>query len=279
MELTVEIIIISLLLLGFLWEMVYIFRQKARLSQLDSEIVDLKGSRNADINGSGKFSELGLMSAGIAHELSNPLMIIQGRLIQLERTYRDPSKEKETAQGLQQIKYASERIGKIIENLRQYIYRDELQEEADISLSEVLESILMFCGQRLKNHGIEFRTINVEDVFLKGHRGQIEQALLNLINNSFDAVDSLEEKWIEVTAVKSADMVDIYVIDSGHGIPNDIKNRMLIPFFTTKLNKGTGLGLPLVKGIAQKHGGDLSYVEKAPHTTFLLELPKGVEIH
>ncbi len=279
MELTAEIIFIALLLIGLLGTTWILFTQRKRINDLEAHIIDLDGTKSSDLFGKGKFSELGLMSAGIAHEISNPLTIIQGHVTQLERFYRDENREKDVAKGLHQIKFASERIGKIIQNLRQYIYRDDLQEESEIPLSEIIESVQLFIGQRLKNHGIEFRTINTDGVYLKGHRGQFEQAILNLINNSFDAVDSLTEKWIEINAVQHGDMVDIYVKDAGHGIPNDIKSQMLTPFFTTKVQRGTGLGLPLVKGIAEKHGGDLSYVEKAPNTTFLLELPKGVSLH
>jgi signal transduction histidine kinase len=62
--------------------------------------------------------------------------------------------------------------------------------------------------------------------------------------------------------------------DSGHGIPSDVRSKMLDPFFTTKTNKGSGLGLSLVRGIAQKHGGDLKYIEDV-NTTFMLELPQA----
>lgn len=276
MELNASIIIISVLLIGLGIVVWYAYQLKNQLRAREAQIIDLTGSKNNDLFGKGKFSELGLMSAGIAHELSNPLTVIQGHLTQIQRLYRDSTREKEVARGLQQIKNSSERIAKIIDSLRKYIYRDDLQEEKFISLSEIISSLLMFCGERLKNHGIELRLINIEGVYLSGHRGQYEQALLNLVNNSFDAVDNLPEKWIEISAVENGNMVDIYVKDSGHGISNDVKSHMLTPFYTTKLHKGTGLGLPLVKSIAELHGGELVYIEKSPNTTFLLELPKGI---
>lgn len=278
MELTVEIILISLLVCALGFSIFLFLKEKNKNISCSKKISDLSSDRDNDLFGKGKFSELGLMSAGIAHEISNPLTIIQGGITKLQRIFRDPDKQKEVAQGLQQINFASERIGTVITGMRNYIYRnDEIAEEA-ISLQAMIDNVLLFCGERLKSHGIEFRTINVENVFINGHRGQLEQAFLNLINNSFDAVDGQEEKWIEISVVNEEDVIDIYVKDSGHGIPPDIKSKMLEPFFTTKHNKGTGLGLPLVKGIAEKHGGDLVYIEKSPNTTFLLELPKPIRL-
>lgn len=275
MELTVEYILISLLLFGLVFISglyVYERRKNARLNEHLSEVsVD----QNDELFGRGKFSELGLMSAGIAHEISNPLNIIMGKTEQLQRYFRDPSREKDVAQGLKQIQYSTERISKIIQSLRDYIYRDDVITEDLISLSEILDDVLIFCGQRLKNHNIELRLINTENVFIKGHRGQLQQAILNLINNSFDAVDGLSEKWIEITAVEGKENVEIFIKDSGDGIPVAIRDKMMEPFFTTKKMKGTGLGLPLVKGIAEKHGGDLVYIDKAKNTTFMLELPKA----
>lgn len=275
MELTVETIIIFLLLIGLMTLTYYFIRERKRNLHLSNKLAEFSAEQNDDLFGKGKFSELGLMSAGIAHEISNPLNIITGRIDQLQRNYRNPQKEKENALGIQQIRIAAERITNIIQHLRQYIYRDDMMSEDLISLTELFDDVLIFIGQRLKNHGIELRLINTENKFVKGHRGQLEQAIINLINNSFDAVDSLTEKWIEITAVEGNENVEIFFKDSGEGIPVTVREKMLEPFFTTKKMKGTGLGLTLVKDIALKHGGELVYIDKAPHTTFMLELPKA----
>lgn len=275
MELTVETIIIFLLLIGLMTLAYYFIRERKINLHLSNKLAEFSAEQNDDLFGKGKFSELGLMSAGIAHEISNPLNIITGRIDQLQRNYRNPQKEKENALGIQQIRIAAERITNIIQHLRQYIYRDDMMSEDLISLTELFDDVLIFVGQRLKNHGIELRLINTENKFVKGHRGQLEQAIINLINNSFDAVDSLTEKWIEITAVEGNENVEIFFKDSGEGIPVTVREKMLEPFFTTKKMKGTGLGLTLVKDIALKHGGELVYIDKAPHTTFMLELPKA----
>src|SRR5690606_18507299 len=116
--------------------------------------------------------------------------------------------------------------------------------------------------------------IGLDKVTIKGHRIELEQAFLNLINNAFDAVFELDEKWIEISAMETRDKIEIYFKDSGWGIPKEIQNKITEPFFTTKKERGTGLGLPLVKGIIEKHHGTFCYIDKSQHTTFMLVLPK-----
>ncbi len=260
------------ILVGMGIVLVHEIRDKKRFQKKYQELVDEKAP---DVLGKGKFSELGLMCAGIAHEIANPLTIVMGNAQLVLRNYKNPDKEKEVTKRIHQIHYQSERIEKIISGLRHYIYRDDEISEDFIQLSELMESVLLFCGQRFKNHGIDLRLNNLDTCFIKGQRGQIEQAVLTLLNNSFDAIDNLPEKWIEISAVTGQKFVTLTFQDSGNGIPQEVKAHMMEPFFTTKSSKGTGLGLPLVKSIAEKHGGDLVYADKEAHTTFVLDLPRS----
>jgi two-component system NtrC family sensor kinase len=244
------------------------------IRKLKRELEGYQGQSEDDLYGRGKFSELGLLSAGITHEISNPLSVILGRVTQMLRAV-DRSTKEDLKKGLNQIQSNAERISTIIQHVREYIYRNEDVEEDLIPLKSVINNVLVFYGQRLKNHDIELRLKNIDKVFVSGHQGQYEQAILNLISNSFDAIDKLnEKKWIEISAEKARDSVRIIVKDSGHGIPSEVQTKMLEPFFSTKKGKGSGLGLTLVRGIAQKHGGDLRY-EEGPNTTFVLELPQA----
>lgn len=247
--------------------------EKRRGRRFTQQMTAYKGKSEEEMINMGKYSELGLMSAGIAHEISNPLSIILGRVEHLLK--RAPTSDKESLlKGVEQVQAQAERIAHIIQGWRKYIYRNESHIEDFISLKDIIDDVSIFCGQRLKNHGIELRLKNLDGIFVSGHKGQFEQAILNLITNSFDAIDHLSDKWIEISAKKSDDTIQIFFKDSGLGIPDDVQEKMLDPFFSTKQGKGTGLGLTLVRGIAQRHGGDLKYLE-APNTTFLLELPQA----
>ncbi|WPU64125.1 sensor histidine kinase [Peredibacter starrii] len=220
-----------------------------------------------------KFFELGMMSAGIAHEINNPLTIIQARTTQLLRIYRNPEQQKELAQGLQQILYTTDRIDRTIKSVRNVFYQQDQLPYERIELKTLLDNVLVFCGQRLQNHGIELRLSEVEGIYLRGHEVQLEQVFVNLVNNSLDAIDGENEKWIELSTVQRNGYIDIYFKDSGNGISPEVVEHMMEPFFSTKGNKGTGLGLTLINAILHKHGGNISYVPNAPHTTFLIELP------
>lgn len=231
--------------------------------------------RDSKLFGQSKYSELGMMSAGIAHEINNPLAVIQARTTQLLRMYRDPAKQQELGEGLQQILYTSERINRTVQGIREFIRQDDKSVDQEIPLKKIVDDVLAFCGQRMKNHGVNLRFYNIDQYKVIGNKVQIEQIFLNLLNNAFDAIEFLPDKWIEISAHDAGDRLQIYVKDSGTGIPSEIASRIMEPFYSTKdAGKGTGLGLALASGIAEKHGGKLSYVQKANHTTFLLEFPK-----
>lgn len=259
--------------------LIYSHRKKKKYSQvLKQQLKEMQGQTKDDLYGKGKFSELGILCAGILHEISSPLTVLLGQLTKLMRTELSTLKEDEVQASLKQIYNQSERISTIIQNVRQYIYRDEQAVEDVISLKEIIDNVLVFYEQRLKIHKIDLRLHNINNVYVSGNKGQYEQAILNLLSNSFDAIDTQEEKWVEISATKTDESIEILFKDSGNGISEDVRTRMLDPFYTTKNGKGTGLGLTLVKSIIERHGGDLKYIE-SPNTTFLLQLPKASSIN
>jgi C4-dicarboxylate-specific signal transduction histidine kinase len=231
--------------------------------------------RDAKLFSQSKYSELGMMSAGIAHEINNPLAVIQARTTQLLRMYRDPGRLQELGDGLQQILYTSERINRTVQGIREFIRHDDKTPDQEIPLKKIVDDVLAFCGQRMKNHGVNLRIYNIEGHKVIGNKVQIEQIFLNLLNNAFDAIEFLPEKWIEISVHEANNKLQVFVKDSGKGIPPEIASKIMEPFYSTKdSGKGTGLGLALASGIAEKHGGALTYVPKANHTTFLVEFPK-----
>jgi C4-dicarboxylate-specific signal transduction histidine kinase len=101
--------------------------------------------------------------------------------------------------------------------------------------------------------------------------------LLNLLNNAFDAVQGHARPWIEVSARPIDGSVEILVKDSGKGIPELLAQKIMQPFFTTKIvGSGTGLGLSVARRIAVSHGGSLELDQRADHTTFVIHLPRSM---
>lgn len=104
-------------------------------------------------------------------------------------------------------------------------------------------------------------------------------ALLNLLNNSFDAVQSLSEKWVSISVVQHANRVEIRVEDSGRGIPADIAEKMMQPFFTTKkTGQSMGLSLAVSFGIIEAHGGHLRFDGEKTNTNFVILLPNPIKL-
>jgi PAS domain S-box-containing protein len=224
-----------------------------------------------------KMAALGEMSAGIAHEINNPLTVIQARSFQLtqmaETNKLDPEKIKQAAES---ISRTADKIARIIRSLRSFAREGTYDPFELVSAKQIVEETLEFCKTRFFSHGIEveFKPPS-EEIEVECRLVQIEQVLLNLLNNSFDAIQTLEEKWIRVEVKSDDENVELHVIDSGHGIPEDVAEKMMLPFFTTKeVGKGTGLGLSISSGIMRSHKGELFIEKNAEHTTFVIRIPR-----
>jgi C4-dicarboxylate-specific signal transduction histidine kinase len=222
---------------------------------------------------------LGEMAAGLAHEINNPLSIIVGLVEQIRRF------EFSTLHGatppaviLDRLKSTVFRISKIVNGLLSFS-RDSSDVPAEsVELGALLDDTLELCRERLKHHGIELRVGSVPGgLVIQARRSQISQVLVNLLNNSYDAVVGLSSPWICIEVNEDGNGVGISVTDSGSGISAQIREKMMFPFFTTKpVGKGTGLGLSISKGIVEKHGGTLTVDPTCAHTRFVVWLPRAI---
>jgi C4-dicarboxylate-specific signal transduction histidine kinase len=233
---------------------------------------------NAAVQNASKMASLGEMAAGIAHEINNPLTIIQGKAGQLKRMITkqeiDPVKLKDD---LEKITETVERISNIINALRTISRNSELDTGSLTNLNDIIQGVMHLSFERFKQDSILLK-VNVDlipketQVFCRA--SEISLVLLNLLNNSFDAIKPLEEKWIEIAVEPLDQFVKIIITDSGKGIPQSILDKLMQPFFTTKeVGKGTGLGLSISKKIIEKHNGKFYYNKASNHTSFILELP------
>lgn len=228
---------------------------------------------------SAQMATLGEMASGVAHEINNPLAIVQGKVRQIDRAIQNENIEVDKIRSdIQKIVATTDRIVKIVKGLRSFS-RDSSKDPFELtSLTSVVSGVLDLSTERFKNHGVELRVRVDSDVVIQCRGGQISQVLMNLVNNAHDAVLNLNsessEKWVEIYIHRTRSSAVVEVTDSGRGIADDVVDKMMQPFYTTKgVGKGTGLGLSISKGIAEEHRGTLKYDVSSGHTRFILELP------
>lgn len=221
-----------------------------------------------------KMSSLGEMAAGISHEINNPLAIISGKVALLRNSVEAEKLVKEKfLTDLSKIDDTVKRISLIIKGLRNFSRNSEGDPFGTGDFSNIVNESLELCRARFHHHGINIETNLATNNTIHCRTTQVAQILLNLLNNAYDAIENLEEKWIRISSEVEGNFLKVTVTDSGKGISEQTLNKIFQPFYTTKeVGKGTGLGLSISKGIAEEHGGKLWYV-KSKNTTFSFTIP------
>jgi signal transduction histidine kinase len=228
-----------------------------------------------------RLAELGVMAAGIGHEINNPLQALNYALGILQRHLDTPSMPRETleAEGrrlVDRAKATVQRIAAIVQGLRSFAHEEKEAELAPVDLSAMVRELGDLGGATLSTAGVALHLdVPSEAVTIRARRAQIGQVLMNLLNNARDAVEAAPEKWVRVGLRDLGDAVEIGVEDSGPGIAPPLREQMMVPFFTTKgVGRGTGLGLSISKAIVDHHRGRLYLDPSSTHTRFVVVLPK-----
>lgn len=210
-----------------------------------------------------KLSALGRLSAGLAHEIRNPLTSIKV-LFQSFRESSPPSR-----QDLDVVLAETERMETL---LRRFLActRIEEAEPTSVDVNELLEHVLQMSRFQLVRQDVEVEA-NLNEVSpVLADRAMIEQVLLNLVLNAIEAMPGGGTLGIDTAEVNS--LIEIRVRDSGGGIPETIQDKVFDPFFTTK-EEGTGLGLSVAYNIVEHFGGSIDFRCEEGGTIFLLRLP------
>lgn len=228
------------------------------------------------IHYTSKMAALGEMAGGIAHEINTPLAIISGQAeLSLELLESGEATNQQIIHSLRKIKQWVGQTAKIIQGLRQFS-RDGTHDPFRASrLSDILDKTLDLCRETFKRHSVR---LEVEapsfDVQIQCRPVQISQVLLNLLQNAIFAAEFSKNPWVRVEVQVYAKEICFRISDSGPGVPVEIRDKIMQPFFTTKEpGKGTGLGLSISKGLVDGHRGHLYLDTECSHTCFVVKLP------
>jgi signal transduction histidine kinase len=275
------------------------FRNKKKANMvLEKTLADLK-STQAQLIQSEKMASLGELTAGIAHEIQNPLNFVNN-FSEVSNELMDEMKEEikksnyeevialanDVKQNLEKINHHGKRADAIVKGMLQHSRSSTGQKEStDINALADEYLRLAYHGLRAKDNSFNasYKTDfdpNIGNIHIVPQ--DIGRVLLNLINNAFYAVDERKrqqqggyEPTVTVSTKKMADKVEIKVSDNGNGIPQLVLDKIFQPFFTTKpTGQGTGLGLSLSYDIIKAHGGEIKVNTKVGEgTEFIIQLP------
>jgi len=216
-----------------------------------------------------KLAAIGQLVAGVAHELNNPLTSIVG----YSELISDDIPPGPARQKLDKMLREAHRMKRIIENLLRFARQNNLEKKS-ANLEVLLQDVLALREYHLRNHDIEVQVqIEPHLPHVALDEDQFKQILLNLLNNSIDALEGNPTKKIRIEASCSNGRVTLRFDDNGPGF-SDV-NRVFDPFYTTKpVGKGTGLGLSICYGIVKEHGGEIHAENLEPQgARVALELP------
>lgn len=208
----------------------------------------------ADLVQAGKLSALGQMSAGISHELNQPLMAIQS-FAENGQSFMDRDRPDMAAKNLGKISELAHRMGRIIRNLRAFA-RQESEPLGDVDVGRVVDAVLELLGPKIAEAQVSVGWDRVRGVIVRGGEVRLQQVVLNLASNGIDAMELSDPRVLTIEVVQEPDCVTLSVRDTGPGITEP--EKIFDPFYTTKAigaAEGMGLGLSISYGLVQSFGG------------------------
>lgn len=237
----------------------------------------------------GKMTTLGVMAAGMAHEINQPLNVIQVCadffIKMLNRG--QPIEEQDLRMMANDIIASVERASGVIKHVRDFARQSE-PIRSRVKINDPIKDVFKVLGHQLKVHDVEVELDLDPDIpEILAEHNRLEQVFINLVSNAIDAMDEKpaqpdpadREKRLTIRSFAENGQVAVKVIDTGTGMTEEIKNKILAPFFTTKkVGKGTGLGVSISYGIVKDYNGTIEIEsELGKGTTFTLKFPAAAK--
>ena len=230
-----------------------------------------------------KLASLGVLAAGVAHEIRNPLTAIKFRLFSLKRSMPPGLAESEDTSV---IGSELNRLERIVRDFLQFARPSE-PTLLRVPALRLLQEVQALLGAELDKSGIQLKVATngaeTDEVWVRADTHQLKQVLINLVQNAAESTGRKGIITLRATDERASllgvtqPVACLEVADNGKGIPPEVEQRLFDPFFTTK-EGGTGLGLPIAARIVEKHGGELRYhTELNRGTTFRVILPRAAK--
>jgi C4-dicarboxylate-specific signal transduction histidine kinase len=232
-----------------------------------------------------KMTTLGQMAAGIAHEINQPLNVIQvcaDLFLKMIRNGIQLENEQLTSL-VNDIGRNVQRASDIIKHMRDFARQSEVARNK-VNINDPIKDVFKVLGHQVKSHQVELVLELDENIpFILAEHNRLEQVFINMVTNAIDAMDEKCantddpdcEKKLTIRTFIENDKVNATVSDTGIGIPQDVKDKIFEPFFTTKdVGKGTGLGVSISYGIIKDYDGEIQIESQIGQgTTFSLQFP------
>jgi signal transduction histidine kinase len=216
-----------------------------------------------------KLASLGMLAAGVAHEIRNPLTAIKAALFIQQKKFR-PGSEEYNDVGV--VEREILRLERIVNDFLLFARPTE-PELAIVLVEQLLSETQKFLAPQLARANIQLVLEPAPPMQIRADAAQIKQVLINLVQNAADSIEQDGLVKLSARRDRKNNVIVLEVTDNGKGIAPEIEKRLFDPFFTTK-DTGTGLGLSIAASIIQKHGGTLQYQTQVHHgTTFGIVLP------
>lgn len=224
-----------------------------------------------------RLAEMGRMAAGIAHEINNPLMIAQGFAENIEMLLNEEefSREDMRVQVLE-IQKACQRMSRIINKMNRMSKKQKLRLHI-VDIAEVSLNAVDFLKTQIADHDVRLEFDFMKPLPIKCDVVQVEQIVLNVLANALAALATRDsDRRVRISFEEVGPWQQIKIWNNGPAIPEDVKSKIMSPFFTTKEGQGgSGLGLAVSKAIMEVHGGDLSFSSsEGLGTEFILSFPR-----
>lgn len=226
-----------------------------------------------------KLASIGQVTAGIIHEINNPLTAIRNYFEILKFKYLNQIEDSELENIIKKIEYGFNKLENLSITLLSFA-RPTKEKRYSLNLNAVVKGILEFSEYELKRGDIKIELCLNENLgYILAAKSQIEQVIMNLLINAHYAVKDTNDPLIKITTYEEGEKVCISIFNNGPKIPDDIKEKIFEPFFTTKPEtEGTGLGLAIVRKIVNSHNAELSLHSDESGTEFVIKFDKVIQV-